>query len=130
MGGHGAFTIGWSHWKMFSSIASHMGALSLPPLAGTPEDQAENADQAPNAQVNRRKPMFLQRFTYFFDACEEDDFKFDDAARVMDGQLTSKQVRHRTVIYPEGRHNDECWVPRLYKSFDLHSDSFRAARRG
>jgi enterochelin esterase-like enzyme len=126
MGGHGAFTIGWSQPQLFSSIASHMGALDLPPLAGTEEDIAENSDQTPNVQVNGHTPEFLNRYTYFFDACEEDDFKFDDAARAMDGQLTSKLVPHRTVIYPTGRHNDECWVPHLYKSFDLHSDSFRS----
>ncbi len=126
MGGHGAFTMGWAHPELFGSIASHMGALDLPPLAGTNEDRAKNADQTPNVQVNARTPQFLKQYHYFFDACEEDDFKFDDAARTMDAQLTSKQVRHRTVIYPEGRHNDECWVPKLYKSFHLHSDSFRA----
>ena len=47
MGGHGAFTIGWSQPGLFGSIASHMGALSLPPLAGTQEDQARNAGEVP-----------------------------------------------------------------------------------
>ena len=130
MGGHGAFTIGWAHWKMFSSITSHMGALSFPPLAGSEEDIAENSDQTPNVQVNRRKPEFLQKFRYFFDACEEDDFAFDEAARTMDGELTAKLVPHRWEVYPEGRHNDDCWLPRLYRSFELHSDNFRAHSSG
>lgn len=44
----------------------------------------------------------------------------------MDGELSAKLVRHRRAVYPQGRHNDDCWVPHLYESFDLHSDSFRA----
>lgn len=126
MGGHGAFTIGWSQPRLFSSIASHMGALSLPPLAGSQEDQARNAGEAPNVQVNGHTPEFLKRYTYFFDSCADDDFRFAEAARTMSQELTAKTVEHRTVIYPEGRHNDACWVPRLFSSFDLHSDRFRS----
>ncbi len=125
MGGHGAFTVAWSNPDLFSSIASHMGALDLPPLAGSAAEIAANSDETPNAQVNRHTPDFLDDWTYFFDACEEDDFRFDDAVRAMDAQLTSKLVEHTAVVYPEGRHNDECWVPRLVDSFQLHSDRAR-----
>lgn len=125
MGGHGAFTIGWSQPQLFSSIASHMGALDLPPLAGSQEDQARNAGETPTVQVTGHDPEFLKRYRYFFDACADDDFRFAEAARVMSNELTAKDVPHRTVIYPEGRHNDACWVPRLFRSFDLHSDGFR-----
>jgi enterochelin esterase-like enzyme len=129
MGGHGAFTVGWSNPSLFSSIASHIGALSLPPLAGTPEDQAMNADERPNTQVVARTPEFLTRFRYYFDACRNDEFRFGEAAEEMDAQLTVKGVPHRWTVYPEGGHTDACWLPRMWKSFDLHSDSFRAHQR-
>ena len=61
-------------------------------------------------------PEFLERYRYFFDACADDDFRFAEAARLMSQELTAKDVSHRTVVYPEGRHNDACWVPRLFRS--------------
>lgn len=127
MGGHGAFTISWAHPEVFSSIATHMGALSFPPLAGTPAEIAANAGEAPDVQVNERTPEFLAQFRYYFDACEEDDFRFDDAARAMDAALTAKGVDHTWAIYPTGIHNDACWVPHLVDSFRFHTASFEAA---
>ena len=127
MGGHGAFTVGWSNPDLFSSIASHMGALSLPPLVGDADEMAANADEAPLVQVTGHTPDFLSSFAYFFDACADDDFRFGEAVEAMDGQLTAKLVEHTAIVYPEGRHNDDCWLPRIDASFGLHSDSFRAA---
>lgn len=124
MGGHGAFTISWAHPEIFSSIATHMGALSLPPLAGTPDEVAANSDQTPNVQVNERTPEFLSRFRYYFDACEEDEFRFDEAARAMDASLTAKGIDHEWEVYPEGIHNDACWVPHLDDSFLSHTAAF------
>ena len=130
MGGHGAFTVGWSNRRLFSSIASHMGALDFPPLVGTPAEIAENSDETPTTQVNGHSPGFLDDYTYFFDACQDDDFDFDDAVRLMDAELTAKGVEHTAVVYPTGTHNDACWVPHLYESFKLHSDNFRARGLG
>ncbi len=126
MGGHGAFTVGWSHPDLFSSIASHIGALSLPPLAGTAEEQAANADERPNTQVAGHSADFLKRFRYYFDACRNDEYRFGEAAEEMSAQLTLKQVPHTMEVYPEGGHNDACWLPRIYRSFRLHSQNFRA----
>ena len=127
MGGHGAFTISWAHPEIFSSIASHMGALSFPPLVGTPEEMAATAGEAPNVQVNERSTEFLSQFRYYFDACEEDDFRFDDAARAMDGSLTAKGVEHTWEVFPTGIHNDACWVPHLVDSFRSHTAAFEEA---
>ena len=124
MGGHGAFTVGWAHQDLFGSIASHMGALDLPPLAGTGEEIAANSDETPNVQVNRHTPEFLSSFSYYFDACEDDEFKFDDAARAMDGQLDSKFVEHVFPPIRPGRHNDECSIPYLKDGFAVHSATF------
>lgn len=127
MGGHGTFTIGWAHPELFSSLATHMGALDLPPLVGGPEEIAANTPETPVVQVTGHTPDFLDDFTYYFDACEDDDFAFDEAVRAMDGQLTAKGIEHTAVVFPEGRHNDDCWVPHIDASFGLHSDSFRAS---
>jgi enterochelin esterase-like enzyme len=127
MGGHGAFTISWAHPEIFSSIATHMGALSFPPLAGTPDEVAAHSGEAPNVQVNERTPEFLGQFRYYVDACEEDDFRFDDAARAMDASLTAKGIDHTWAVYPTGIHNDACWVPHLVDSFRFHTASFEAA---
>lgn len=127
MGGHGAFTISWAHPEIFSSIATHMGALSLPPLAGTAEEVAANSGETPNVQVNARTPEFLSQFRYYFDACEEDEFRFDDAARAMAGELTAKGIEHEWAVFPTGVHNDACWVPHLVDSFRSHTTAFEGA---
>ncbi len=127
MGGHGAFTVGWSNPELFSSIASHMGALSLPPLVGSAAEIAANTPETPLSQVTGHTPEFLSSFGYYFDACADDDFRFGEAVEAMDGQMTSKMVEHTAIVFPEGRHNDDCWLPHIDASFGLHSDSFRAS---
>lgn len=126
MGGHGAFTVGWAHDDMFSSITSHMGALDLPPLVGSAAEIAANSPETPVVQVDGHTPMFLSSFRYFFDACRDDDFRFGEAAEAMSAKLTAKLVEHTAVVYPEGRHNDDCWMPHIDDSFGMHSESFRA----
>ncbi|MFT5222187.1 MAG: enterochelin esterase-like enzyme [Glaciecola sp.] len=125
MGGHGAFTIGWSNPNLFSSIGSHIGALSLPPLVGSTEDMATSAAQTPLVQVTAHDPLFLSTYKYFFDACADDDFRFGEAVYAMDAQLTAKVTPHTAIVYPEGRHNDDCWLPHIDSSFGMHSANFR-----
>jgi enterochelin esterase-like enzyme len=126
MGGHGAFTIGWANPNLFSSIASHIGALSLPPLVGSSEDIAFSANEAPLIQVTGHDPSFLRSYKYFFDACADDEFRFGEAVYAMDAQLTVKVTPHTAIVYPEGRHNDDCWLPHIDSSFGMHSANFRA----
>lgn len=129
MGGFGAYSIGLAYPDMFSTLASHMGALNLPPaLVGvTSPGGPAGQSNAPIADVAARTSEQLSRYDFFFDACEFDDYAFDDAARTLDGILTAKGVEHEWAVYPEGRHNDDCWVPHLAESFGLHSDHVRAA---
>lgn len=116
MGGMGAFSIGLAHPELFSSIATHIGALSYNPFGETPLVQAA-----------AMTPEQLKHYSIYFDACEFDDYRFDDAARAMDTILTNKGVPHTWAVYPEGRHNDACWMPHIKDSFGLHSAHFRAA---
>ncbi|WP_345800530.1 alpha/beta hydrolase-fold protein [Microbacterium sp. AZCO] len=115
MGGFGAWSIGLSHPELFSSIASHIGALSFS-SAGL---------KTPLAQAAAMTPAELSTFDYYFDACEFDEYRFDNAARTMDATLTSKGIPHTWTVYPTGNHNDACWMPHLIDSFGMHSAHFR-----
>lgn len=125
MGGQGAFTIGLKNPALFSSIASHMGALSLPPLAGTPEEQAAGASLEPLTLVAAMSTRQLRRHTYYVDGGESDDFGFGQAAVRMGAELTAKGIAYDHQGGP-GRHEDAYWVPKLDRSFGLHSAQFRA----
>jgi enterochelin esterase-like enzyme len=124
MGGQGAFTIGLTFPDLFSSIASHIGALSLPPLVGTPEERASNVGLRPVTLVGTLSVDALRRHTYYFDGGDQDDFGFGTAARNMSVALASKGIRHDYQLGP-GRHDDAYWMPKLDRSFDLHSVQFR-----
>ncbi|WP_405371954.1 MULTISPECIES: alpha/beta hydrolase-fold protein [unclassified Microbacterium] len=117
MGGFGAYSIGLSNPGMFSSIASHIGSLSF----------SGSTAPTPLVQAAAMTPAQLKKFDLYFDACEFDEYRFDDAARSMDILLTGKGVPHTWAVYPEGRHNDDCWMPHLKDSFGMHSDQFRSA---
>lgn len=116
MGGFGAFSIGLDNPGTFSSLASHIGSLGFTPSGPTPIARARTMSTAE-----------LDRFAFYFDACEFDDFGFDNGVRQMSAILTDKGVEHTSVVYPQGRHNDACWLPEVGRSFGSHSDAFRAA---
>ncbi|TQJ30039.1 alpha/beta hydrolase-fold protein [Microbacterium sp. SLBN-146] len=117
MGGFGAYSIGLSNPDKFSSLASHIGALSFS-SAGLP---------TPLAQVAGMTTEQLSAYDFYFDACEFDEYRFDNAARSMSATLTTKGVPHTWLVEPEGRHNDACWMPHLRDSFRMHSDNFRSS---
>lgn len=117
MGGFGAWSLGLSNPGMFSSIASHIGSLSY----------SGSALPTPLTQAGDMTAAQLKKFDLYFDACEFDEYRFDDAARSMDTILTGKGVPHTWAVYPEGRHNDACWMPHLKDSFGMHSEHFRDA---
>ena len=117
MGGFGAWSLGLSNPGMFSSIASHIGSLSY----------SGSALPTPLKQAGDMTTKQLKKFDFYFDACEFDEYRFDDAARSMNTILTDKGVPHTWAVYPEGRHNDACWMPHLKDSFGMHSTHFREA---
>ncbi len=117
MGGFGAYSIGLSTPEMFSSLASHIGSLNY-----SPTDLPTPLAQATNMTAEE-----LNAFDFYYDACEFDDYGFDEAVRSMDTVLTDKGVEHTSAVYPTGRHNDACWMPHVLDSFTVHSDHFRAA---
>jgi enterochelin esterase-like enzyme len=125
MGGQGAFTLGLTRPDLFSSIASHMGALSLPPLAGTAAEQAANAGLRPLTLVAATPAAELSRHRYYFDGGDSDEYRFGEAARQMSVALASKGIRHDYQL-GAGRHDDAYWMPKLDRSFGLHTEQFRA----
>ncbi|HEX8347901.1 MAG TPA: alpha/beta hydrolase-fold protein, partial [Actinoplanes sp.] len=125
MGGQGAFTLGLTYPGLFSSIAGHMGALSLPPLAGTAAEQAANAALMPSTLVGAMSAAELSRHRYYFDGGDQDEYRFGEAARAMSVALAAKGVRHDYQL-GAGRHDDAYWLPKLDRSFGLHSEQFRA----
>jgi enterochelin esterase-like enzyme len=125
MGGLGSFSIGLEHPELFSSIASHIGALNFNPSAGTAAERAANAKFNPYTMVGAMTTEQLLAHTYYFDAGEQDDFGFYNAARQMDARLTMKNVPHEWQLGP-GRHADAYWVPKLDRSFGLHTAQFNA----
>lgn len=125
MGGQGAFTLALTNPEVFSSVASHMGALSLAPLVGTPAEQAANAGLQPIALVTGKTAAELNRHTYYFDGGDQDDYRFGAAAQRMSTVLAGKGVRHDYQL-GAGRHDDAYWMPKLDRSFGLHTAQFRA----
>ncbi|WP_413452462.1 alpha/beta hydrolase-fold protein [Georgenia phoenicis] len=120
MGGFGAYSIGLENPGTFSSLASHMGALSF----------AQGGKPTPVAQVAGMTEDELGHYDLFLDACEADEYRFDNAVRTMSADLSARGVPHTAAVYPEGRHNDACWMPRLADSFATHSQHFRDAGLG
>jgi LPXTG-motif cell wall-anchored protein len=115
MGGFGAFSIGLQNPGMFSSIATHIGSLNYTPVG-----------QTPVALATAMTAEQLGHYRLYFDACEFDDYRFDEGARSMHAVLEAKGVEHTWEVYPEGRHNDACWMPHIAASFGSHSAHFRA----
>ncbi|WP_250029279.1 alpha/beta hydrolase [Paractinoplanes maris] len=128
MGGQGAFTLGLRNPTVFSSIASHMGALSFGPLVGTPAEQAANAGLRPLTLVASMSAADLSRHRFYFDGGDSDDYRFGVAAQQMSTLLAAKGVKHDYQLGP-GRHDDAYWMPKLERSFALHTEQFRPARR-
>lgn len=125
MGGQGAFTLGLTNPTVFSSIASHMGALSLPPLVGTSAEQASNAGLRPLTLVAGMSAADLNRHRFYFDGGDSDEYRFGAAAQQMSTLLAGKGVRHDYQL-GAGRHDDAYWMPKLVRSFQLHSEQFRS----
>lgn len=116
MGGFGAFSIGLQNPELFSSIATHIGSVNYTPVG-----------QTPVALATAMTAEQLKHYSIYFDACEFDEYGFDNGARSLDAVLTAKGVPHTWAVYPEGRHNDACWMPHIADSFGSHSAHFRAA---
>ncbi|WP_433828965.1 alpha/beta hydrolase-fold protein [Actinoplanes sp. CA-015351] len=125
MGGQGAFTLGLTNPDLFSSIASHMGALSLAPLVGTAEERAANAGLRPLTLVAGMSAADLKRHRFYLDGGDSDEYRFGVAAQQMSTALAAKGVKHDYQL-GAGNHSDAYWMPKLDRSFGLHAEQFAA----
>ncbi|MEU4694866.1 alpha/beta hydrolase-fold protein [Actinoplanes sp. NPDC023714] len=125
MGGQGAFTIGLTNPGLFSSIASHMGALSFAPLIGTTEERAANAGLRPLTLVAGMSAADLNRHRFYLDGGDSDEYRFGVAAQQMSTLLAGKGVKHDYQL-GAGNHSDAYWMPKLDRSFGLHAEQFAA----
>ena len=118
MGGNGAFSIGWDHPELFRSLAGHIPSFTL-------GGNGQSVSDYPAVRVAGLSTEFLSQYDYYFDACPLDDFGFAAGVAEMDAMLTAKLVPHEGRIHPgTGRHNDDCWLPHMWRSFAMHSASF------
>ena len=88
-------------------------------------EQAANANLQPIKLVQSMTAAELNRHTYYFDGGDADEYGFGTAARNMSVALASKGVRHDYQL-GAGNHADSYWMPKLARSFGLHSEQFRA----
>ncbi|MBT2694789.1 alpha/beta hydrolase-fold protein [Bacillus sp. ISL-55] len=113
MGGFGAYVIGMQNTDLFTSFASHMGALSSTVAGKNPIQLVKNAD-----------PEKLRELSFYFDSGDEDFYKFDIPAIDLHHYLKSVGVPHEFEIR-SGNHNSEFYTGSIVKSFKHHSEHFR-----
>ncbi|WP_079506520.1 alpha/beta hydrolase-fold protein [Mesobacillus jeotgali] len=113
MGGFGAYVIGMQNTDMFTSFASHMGALS-----GVVEGQN------PIQLVKAADPAKLRELSFYFDSGDQDFYKFDIPAIDLHHYLKSVDVPHEFEIR-SGNHNSEFYTGSIVKSFKHHSEHFK-----
>ncbi|CAI6028340.1 hypothetical protein PAECIP112173_00534 [Paenibacillus sp. JJ-100] len=115
MGGFGSFVIGFQYPDLFSSAASHMGALSF-----------TQANQNPVSIVQSYPIEALKRYSIFFDSGNEDVYKFDVPVANLHKYLKNKGVDHYAEIR-DGLHDSAFYTKSIDLSFAQHSRHFADA---
>ena len=118
MGGYGALHIAFRHPQFFSVVGAHSAALieNLPTVSakdslqisqmrvlgsafGSPFDAAFWKKNDP---VTIARTANLTGLKIYFDCGSEDDYGFDQGARVLDKLLTARHFPHEFHLYPGG----------------------------
>jgi S-formylglutathione hydrolase FrmB len=144
MGGFGALMLSMRHPDLYSAAASHSGLVALTyvgphpwkqgaeQLAGTASEWGAGYPASLTDVVRRvfggdiaryraHDPAVLatkldpNALAIYLDCGEDDDFKFDDQARYLDGVLDARGVDHTFEIAP-GHHLFDFWKARLPRS--------------
>ncbi len=144
MGGFGALMLSMRHPDLYSATASHSGLVALTyvgphpwqkgaeRLAGTASEWGAGYPASLTDVVRRvfggdigryraHDPAVLaatldpNALAIYLDCGEEDEYKFDDQARYLDGILDGRGVEHDFEIAP-GHHLFDFWKARLPKS--------------
>ncbi|RSK27649.1 hypothetical protein EJF36_12600 [Bacillus sp. HMF5848] len=112
MGGFGAYVIGLSNTDLFTSFASHMGALS-----------SVREGLNPIELVKSFEPTNLQEYSFYFDSGDRDFYYFDIPALQLHSYLKSQNVPHVFQI-KKGTHNSAFYTSTIVDSFKMHSEHF------
>lgn len=115
MGGFGAFAIALQYPDLFSSAASHMGALSFT-MSG----------QNPVNIVTQYPVDALKRYSLFLDSGNLDGYRFDLAVNTLHKYLTNAGVPHYAEIR-DGAHDSAFYTKSIGLSFAMHSRHFAPA---
>jgi enterochelin esterase-like enzyme len=115
MGGFGAFAIGLQYPNLFSSVASHMGALGFT-MSG----------QNPVNIVTQYPVDALQRYSLFIDSGNLDGYRFDLAVNTLHKYLINAGVPHYAEIR-DGAHDSAFYTKSIGLSFAMHSRHFASA---
>ncbi|PZD94225.1 hypothetical protein DNH61_19995 [Paenibacillus sambharensis] len=115
MGGFGAFVIGLQYPDLFSSVASHMGALSM-----------TNTGQNP-LEIAMTYPLdALKRYSIYFDSGNLDAYRFELAVNTLHKYLMKHGVPHYAEIR-DGAHDSAFYTESIDDSFARHSRHFASA---
>lgn len=115
MGGFGSFVIGFQYPDLFSSVVSHMGALSF-----------TQANQNPVSIVQSYPVEALKRYSIYLDSGNEDVYRFDVPVANLHKYLKNKGVDHYAEIR-DGLHDSAFYTKSIDLSFAQHSRHFADA---
>lgn len=115
MGGFGSFVIGLKYPDLFSSIASHMGALSF-----------AQQGQDPIAILKSYPIDALKRYAIYLDSGNLDVYKFDVPVNTVHKYLMENGVPHYAEVR-DGAHDSVFYTKSIDLSFAQHSRHFAAS---
>lgn len=115
MGGFGSFAIGFQYPDLFSSAASHMGAINFTQAGQNPVD------------IIKSYPVeALKRYSIYLDSGNEDGYKFDVPVTTLHKYLKDNNVEHYAEIR-DGLHDSAFYTKSIDLSFAQHSRHFADA---
>lgn len=139
MGGYGALHLAFRHPEVFSGVSTHSPAVidqipafaSPTPASGIRGSVLEGAFGSPPDPFfwDRNSPLTLARkanlagLKIYFDCGDQDDFGFEQGARLLDKALSKRNIPHEAHIYP-GRHDWQYFAEHLPASLEFHSHAF------
>ncbi|WP_145046104.1 alpha/beta hydrolase-fold protein [Paenibacillus xylanexedens] len=115
MGGFGSFAIGFQYPDLFSSAASHMGAINF-----------TQAGQNPVEIIKSYPVEALKRYSIYLDSGNEDVYKFDVPVATLHKYLKDNHVEHYAEIR-DGLHDSAFYTKSIDLSFAQHSRHFADA---
>jgi len=139
MGGYGALHMAFRHPELFAAVSAQSPALMTEIPAGAARSAAngmrsrvlgETFGSPPDAEFwERNSPISWARranlagLKIYFDCGDQDDYRFEEGAKVLDKTLTSRRISHEAHIYP-GRHDWQYFAEHLPDSLQFQSRAF------